>query len=162
MTVFRRHTKSQPRIKQLRKLHLSSLFDRLALGYWHENFADWYETKGKSIFFSHAGFESRVMRFSGPKSPWSRNRSKSNSPPLSFFLQYSNRQTQCSPNRLVTRHTEDKIHQVMQIYVYFVIFRDILNLSVILIHFLYRSHKHHVWAPCDETRMLLRSKIIFS
>ena len=49
----------------------------------------------------------------------------------------------------VTRHTEDKIHQVRQIYVYFVIFRDILNLSVILIHFLYRSHKHHVWAPCD-------------
>ena len=69
MTVFRRHTKSQPCIKQLRKLHLSSLFDRLALGYWHENFADWYETKGKSIFFSHAGFESRAMRFSGPKSP---------------------------------------------------------------------------------------------
>ena len=67
MTVFRLHTKSQPRIKQLRKLHLSSLFDRLALGYWNENFADWYETKGKSISFSHAGFESRAMRFSGPK-----------------------------------------------------------------------------------------------
>ena len=110
MTVFLLHTKSWPRIRQLRKLHLSSLFDRLALGYWHENFADWYETKGKSIFFSHAGFESRVMRFSGPKSPWSRNRSKSNSPPLSFFLHYSNRQTQNSPNRsdLPLRGTQKK------------------------------------------------------
>ena len=26
------------------------------------------------------------MRFSGPKSPWSRNRSKSNSPPVSLLL----------------------------------------------------------------------------
>ena len=39
-------------------------FDRLVLGYWLGNFADWYEMKGKSIFFSHAGFESQVMRFS--------------------------------------------------------------------------------------------------
>ena len=30
-------------------------------------------------------------------------------------------------------------------------FWDILNLSVILIHFLYRSLKHHVWAPCVHT-----------
>ena len=71
---------------------------------------------------------------------------------MSFFLQYTvtvKRKTLKSLGFAATRHTEDKIHQVRQSYVYFVIFRDILNLSVILIHFLYKSHKHHhVWAPC--------------
>ena len=57
------------------------------------------QDEGKPTFFSHAGFESRAMRFSGPKSPWSRNRSKSNSTPLSFFLHYSNRRTQNPLNR---------------------------------------------------------------
>ena len=110
--VFLLHTKSWPRIRQLRKLHLSSLFDRLALSYWHGNFTDWYKTKGKSIFFSHTGFESRAMRFSEPKSPWSRKRSKSNSPPLSFSLHYSNRQTQNFPNRsdLPLRGTQNTKH----------------------------------------------------
>ena len=59
---------------------LCSTAQRLANG--REISLDWYETKWKSI--SRAGFESRVMRFSGPKLPWSRNWSKLNSPPLSL------------------------------------------------------------------------------
>ena len=53
-----------------------------------------------------------VKRFSGPKSPWSRNWSKSNCPPLLSLYTCGNRQTQNSPNRsdLPLRGTQKTKH----------------------------------------------------